>query len=186
MKKNAIAVAVVLSVFGLPMSVSAQEKAGAVAVEDVEAVVTVIDIDRDARTVTIQGPRGRTATINVPEEAQNLDQVQPGSRFKVRYLESVAVALSRGDSPPSAASAQQVKLAPKGDTPGGQIVRVTQISGAVEAIDLQARTIAVRGPEGRTVEVRVSEEVSGLDLVEAGDTVTLQVTEALAMRMIKQ
>lgn len=186
MKSNRIAIAVLACMLGLPGWLSAQEKAGAVVANDVEAVVTVIDIDREARTVTIQGPHGRTATINVPEEAQNLDQVQPGSRFKVRYLEAVAVGLARGEGSPSAGVEQKVQLAAKGETPGGRVVRVTQISAAVEAIDFEARTVAVRGPGGRTVEFRVSDDVSGLDRVEVGDTITLQVTEALAMRMIRE
>ena len=38
----------------------------------------------------------RMVTLNVPKEAQNLDQVKIGSTFKVRYVEAVAVAIQRG------------------------------------------------------------------------------------------
>jgi len=60
------------------------------------SVVKVVNMDRKARTVTFQGPRGRLVTLKVPKEAQNFDQVKIGSTFKVKYVEAVAVALSRG------------------------------------------------------------------------------------------
>jgi len=80
-------------------------------------VVKVIKIDRKARTVTFQGPRGNTQTLNVPKEAQNFDQVKVGSLFRVKYVEAVAVALGRGGQA-AVTTDQQVRLAPKGGTPG--------------------------------------------------------------------
>ena len=79
-----------------------------------------------------------------------------------------------------------MKLAPKGATPGGVMVRVVQISGKIEAIDYAARTILVRGPAGNLREFVVSDMVQRFDELRVGDVVGLQVTEALAMEMIKQ
>src|SRR5258706_10451588 len=77
-------------------------KDSAVAAEQTEAVVTVMGVNQDKRTVTVRGPKGNVAVLNVPPEAQNLDKVKAGDRFKMKYIEAVAGAISkRGEPPPS-------------------------------------------------------------------------------------
>ena len=66
------------------------------------------------------------------------------------------------------------------------MVRVVQISGKIVAIDYASRTIIVRGPAGNLREFVVSEMVQRFENLMVGDVVGLQVTEALAMEMIKQ
>ena len=116
-----IGVPSLLFVFALAPFAVAQEKAGVVVTDSAEAIVTVVDVDREARVVTVRGPKGKMMTINVPEQAQNLDQVKPGSRFKVQYLSSVVLALSKGSGIASSSQATMVQLARKGDTPGGSV-----------------------------------------------------------------
>lgn len=180
---------VILSVIGilsfvLTTPVIAQEKAGAVAAAAIETVVTVVDVDRTKRTVIVRGPEGREVSIKVPPEAQNLDQVQPGSRFKVRYLESVAVSIKKGGAASSSAG-RSVTLAPKGDVPGGIVVNMVQIAGVVESIDYGSRKLSVRGPEGRVLNITASDDVQGLEQIQTGDSISVEYTESLAMRMIK-
>lgn len=164
----------------------AQEKAARIAAAAVETVVTVVDVDREGRVVTVVGPEGRQATFNVPPEAQNLDQVQPGSRFKVAYLVSVVVALSKSHGTPAAGQVTDVEFAPKGDIPGGVIVHTQQIDAVVEKVDHANRLVTVIGPAGGVRELKVDESVQAFDQVAVGDTVTLQYTEGLAMRMIRE
>lgn len=183
---NALAIALVsFAVFALPAA-HAQEKAGGVVSATAETVVTVVEVDREARVVTVKGPEGGLTTINVPPEAQNLDQVVPGSRFKVAYLASVAVALRKGSGAASSSQGRTVRLAPKGDTPGGAVVNVREVNAVVEKIDRDNRALTVRGPEGGTRELQVDESVKAFDQVNVGDTITVQFTEGLAMRMIKE
>jgi hypothetical protein len=164
---------------------AAQTKGEAVVVDAVDAVVTVLEVDRDARIVTVRGPRGNVAVIAVPPEAQNLDQVQPGSRFKVRYAESVAVAVIKGGVA-SSSSGRSVKLAPKGDIPGGIVVNMRQIAGVVEAIDYGSRMLSVRGPQGNLLVVTAGDEVQNLEQISVGDVISVEYTESLAMRMIRE
>ncbi|HVY04741.1 MAG TPA: hypothetical protein VHB46_02070 [Burkholderiales bacterium] len=171
-----------------PNFVQAQEKSGAVAAAVIETVVTVVDVDREARVVTVKGPKGRLADISVPPEAQNLDQVHPGSRFSVVYAASVATAISKGSGGATSTSSRSksVELAPKGAIPGGAIVRTREINAVVDAVDRDNRTMTVTGPERRSIEVQVGESVKDFDQVQAGDVITLQYTEGLALRMIPQ
>ena len=117
MKHSLIALACTLA---LAAPASAQSlKDGAVAAEQTEAVVTVMGVDPDKRTVTVRGPKGNVAVLDVPPEAQNLDKVKAGDRFKMKYVEAVAVAISKGGEP-AESQTRDVTASPKGGTPGGR------------------------------------------------------------------
>ena len=184
--KRVLSAAAVLAVIATAPSLHAQNKAGVVIADSAEAIVTVTAVDQAARTVTIQGPQGRTAIINVPKEAQNLDQVKPGSKFKVTYLSSVALALRKGTGTPSAYHDEKVQLAKKGETPGGTAVRVREINAVVEAMDPARRSLTLRGPEGGSLELKVREDVKAYSEIKVGDTVTVSYTEGLALKMLPQ
>jgi hypothetical protein len=151
--------------------------------QQMEAVVVVTNVDRDARTVTVQGPKGNETMLSVPPEAQNLDQVQAGSRFKVRYMEEIAVGMSKSGGEPSASAGSTVMLAPKGGTPGGVAAKTVTASVVVEALDPASRLVTVRGPQGNSRTIKVAEDVK-LDAIQPGDSVTVTHTQALAIQMV--
>ena len=179
MKRTLLAALLLLPVLGL-----AQPK-GAIVTEQVEAIVTVTKVDAKARTVTIRGPRGNLATLNVPPESQNLDRVKPGDRFKVAYAEAAVIALTRGGEPKAAVD-EQVVVAPKGANPGGYKVKTQMVSGVIDAIDYKNRYIAVRGPKGNTLALPVSPEVKDFDKVMVGDKITVAFSQALVIDMVPQ
>ena len=165
----------------LPLSALAQPSV-AIITEPVQALVTVTRVDAKARTVTVRGPAGNLHVLAVPKEAQNLDQVKPGDRFKMTYAEAAAIAVSKGGTP-AASREKMVSLAPKGAKPGGYQVRTFNVAGVVEAIDYQRRQVSVRGPKGNIVSLPVSGEVKDLETVSVGDRITVTYSEALAMEM---
>jgi len=171
--------------FAVP-SIHAQDKPGAVVTDESEAVVTVRDIDYVNRTVVLQGQDGKLVTMKVPAEAQNLDQVYAGAKFRVRYLQSVAVYISPQGGVPSANVGAAMQLAPKGATPGGVMVEVKRIQARVDAIDYDNRIVALTGPQGNTFEFKVDDSVKRLNEVKVGDIVVVDYTQALAMKMIKE
>lgn len=168
----------------LAFGAAAQGK-GAVTVSQTEAVVKVTKIDRKARTVTFQGPRGNSRTLTVPKEAQNFDKVKVGALFRVKYVEAVAVALQKGGTA-SASADRHVQLAPKGGTPGGVAVDTVMLKAKVEAIDYADREVALKGPKGNVVALKVSDDVQGLESVKVGDTVTVAYARALALEMLPE
>jgi hypothetical protein len=179
---NRTAIAAVLSSFVLVAQ--AQVKDRVMAVQETEAVVTVTKVDPKARTVTFRGPKGGVATLVVPPEAQNLGQVKPGQQYKLKYVESMVVEIRAGGKP-SAATATEVKLAPKGAKPGGVMARTQEISGVIDAIDYTNRYVAVRGPKGNVLSAKVGDDVK-LDQFSAGDRIIIMYTEALAIEMAAQ
>jgi hypothetical protein len=134
----------------------------------------------------VEGPEGGLVTVQVPPEAQNLYQVYPGARFRVRYLEAVAIGVVKGGGAPDVQTAERVEMAPKGATPGGIVARVTQITGTVEAVDYTTRSISVRGPQGHLRKFTVSDQIENFDQLQVGDTVGLRVTEAVGMQMLQE
>jgi hypothetical protein len=180
MKRIVIAAAI----SSLALSAQAQVKDSAMAVQEAEAVVTVTKVNKEARTVTFRGPRGNLGTLDVPKESQNLDQVKVGQQYKMKYVEAVAVDIRKGGVP-SAAAAQEVKLAPKGAKPGGLVVRTVQLAGVIDAVDYNERYIAIRGPKGNVMPLKVGMDVNMQDLA-AGDRISVTHTAALALEMVAQ
>ena len=156
---------------------------GVAAGAEVEALITVVAIDKNKRVVTFRGPRGNLVDMQVPPEAQNLDQVKKGSVFKIKYAEALAVAITRGGAP-AKGQEENIQLAKKGANPGGVATRTAFVSGRVEAIDLKTRHIAVRGVE-RTVALQVGDDVK-LEELQIGDRITIAYTQALALEMVPQ
>jgi len=185
MKHSVLVLAALCLGFTLHQS-HAQDTPGAVVTEVTEAVVTVTAVDQQARTVTVQRQDGQPVTIKVPDEAQNLDQVYPGARFLLRYLQSVAVYISPAGGTPAADVATSMQLAEKGANPGGIITQVVQIQARVDAIDYNDRTVVLTGPEGNSVTLTVDERVKRLNEVKVGDIVVVGYTQALAAEMIRK
>jgi hypothetical protein len=177
-------IAVALAISSLVLPALAQVKDSAMAVEETEAVVTVTKVDKEARAVTFRGPRGNLGTLDLPKESQNLDQVKVGQQYKLKYVEAVAVDIRKGGVA-SAAVAQEVKLAPKGAKPGGLMVRTVQLSGVIDAVDYKERYIAVRGPKGNVMPIKVGTEIN-MEQLAAGDRISVTHTAALALDMVAQ
>src|SRR5262245_12698653 len=171
---------------GLPAPVGfAEDKPGAIVTEVTETVVTVTAVDQEGRTVTVQGQEGDPVTIKVPPQAQNLDQVVPGSRFRLRYLQSVAVFVSPTGGATSANVGATMELAPKGANPEGIISEVIEVQARVDAIDYNERTVVLTGPKGNSLKLKVDESVKRLNEVNVGDIVVVGYTQALAYEMIR-
>ncbi|MGZ5147952.1 MAG: hypothetical protein ACXWCP_30835, partial [Burkholderiales bacterium] len=112
-------------------------------------------------------------------------RVKPGDLFKMRYVQSLALALSKGGSA-SVSELQTVELAPRGGTPGGKVVNTKNVTVTVQAIDLGSRTLAVQGPNQKPFALKVADDVRSFDEVAVGDTIEVTYTEALALEMIPQ
>jgi Cu/Ag efflux protein CusF len=180
MKTTLLVAAAAALIGGTPAQ--AQPKA-AMAGAEVEALVTVVSVDKQKRTVVFRGPRGNEVELQVPPEAQNLDQVKKGSVFRIKYAEAVAVAITRGGSP-SKGDEQSIQVAKKGANPGGTATRTRHVSGVVEAIDLKTRYVALRGPQ-RSVSLQVGDDVK-LEELKVGDRIAIAYTQGLALEMVPQ
>jgi len=165
-------------------AVAQSPKDGAIAVRQSEGIATVLDVDQQKRTVTIRSPDGGTKTLQVPPQAQNLDRVKKGDRFRVRYVESVVVGIRKGGEPASS-DKEDVRVAPKGADPGGVVVRTQERAFVVDAIDSKNRSIAAHGSDGAVQAFTVADDVP-LEQLAVGDRVAIRHTEAFAMQFEPQ
>jgi hypothetical protein len=179
--KSLVFAAATLAVLCAPVA-QAQPRA-AVAGAEVEALVTVVSVDKAKRTVVFRGPQGNEVEMQVPPEAPNFDQVKKGSVFKMKYAEAVAVAITTGGAP-SKSEEEKVTVGKKGANPGGSAIRTRTISGVVESIDQTNRYVALRGPH-KTVSLKVGPDVN-LNELQVGNRIAIAYTQALAIEMVPQ
>jgi hypothetical protein len=67
------------------------------------------------------------------------------------------------------------------DKPGVVIVDAASITATVEAIDYDKRTVALKGPKGNVVELKVGPEAKNFNQVKVGDRVTTKYYQATAI-----
>lgn len=181
----ALSVALGLAAATAP-AVLAQDKPGVVVTDVIETVADVTAVDQAARTVTLKGPKGNLVTLDVPDEAQNFDQVKVGDKVLVRYVEETALFVSGAGGAAGASQRDIVALAPKGGTPGGAVATVVEISATVEALSYEERWADLRGPDGKLRRVNVPPSVKRFGEVKVGDLVVVRHTQAVALTLQKQ
>ena len=158
------------------------EKPGAMASELITLTATVEAIDLEKRLVTLKGPEGKTVTLKVDEQARNLAQVKVGDQVQAEYLQSVALYAQKPDgSLPAAAEIAAIERAPAGEKPGIAAIDSRMITATVESIDLEKRTVALKGPEGNTLNLKVDERTPNLENLKTGDQVVARFTRAIAI-----
>ena len=168
---------------------AAQEKAtkkaagkpGAVMVEGASITATVEAIDYDKRTVDLKGPKGNVVTLKVGPEVKNFNQVKTGDKVTARYFESTAILVRKPDEPPFSESGSSVQVAPKGAKPGVMAVETTETTARVEDINYKTRTVTLRGPQQKTVTLKVDKSVKRFNEVKKGDEIVVRRTEAMAI-----
>jgi hypothetical protein len=166
-------------------SASVPDRPRIVYAERKRATATVDAIDASQRTVTLKRADGKTFTLRVPKEARNFDQVEVGDTVAAEYLEAIAITVRRADAPPQATESAAIGLAAKGERPAGMIVNTTQMTARVEGVDLTARTVTLRGPQGGVRTITVDDSVRRLDEIKPGDEVVVHYTEAVALAIVR-
>lgn len=175
--RKQVAAAAIAAALALPVGAQAQSTAPSKG-QMMEAVVTVISIDPSARTVRVQTPKGET-TVSPSPDIQ-LDQIQVGARYRVRYSEPVAVEITPG-AQPSAAAGATAKVKPGSGAASGQGVKMDEVAGVVDTID--SAHIVVRTLEGGKQAFKLGASASA-GSIKPGDAVTVTYQQAIATHMV--
>jgi hypothetical protein len=157
---------------------------GAIEVGAITATSKVTKVDPSKRTVTLTNEAGETNTYKLGKDVRNFDQIKVGDQVRATLLESVAVTVSKSSASPDAGARGVVAVAPKGAMPGVVMAKTRQITAKIVSADPEARTVTVEGPMGGKPTIKVGPNVN-LGELQAGDDVTLRVTDALAIRVEK-
>ena len=80
---------------------------------------TVAAVDKDNRTITLKGPKGRTITLDV-QDPSKLEVVKVGDPVVAAYMEAVAIQVKKAGAATPGVSVEQSRVSSKpGETPAG-------------------------------------------------------------------
>ncbi len=148
----------------------------------IKMTATVLSIDMGSRDVLLMDTQGKLHTINVSDQARNLDQVRVGDKVTAEYTEAISLQLKKrgtADGPPVSSEAAMVR-APKGAKPGGAVGRKVSAIATITAVNTKEQFVTLRGPLGNEYDVQVLDPAQ-LKAVKKGDEVEVVYTEALAI-----
>lgn len=154
----------------------------------VEATATVTAIDMENRLVTIEGPEGNAAVIQVTEQVKNLPQVEIGDRVNIKYYRSAYVDIAKaGDDAPLGTEIGAARIsAPAGEKPAAAIgVELTRRAEVV-FVDPYQKFISFRSPDRglRKISLKDSPDLQHyLHELKKGDIVEVTYTEAVAVSL---
>jgi hypothetical protein len=155
-----------------------------VVVQTIRLQATVVAIDATHRTVRLQPRHGDPKTFRVGKDAVNFQQVRVGDEVHAIVIEETAITLVSGGAPPSVGQAAGVALAPVGARPGAVMVNTVEAIATIVAIDGHEHTVTLEFLDGRIQEVDVGKH-RDLSKVGLGDSVRIQITEAVALSVVK-
>jgi len=153
---------------------------GAAGVETATATATVTAVDPDKRLVTLANAAGDKKTIHLGKEAINFDQIKVGDKVRATVAEAVAVSVSKAGAAPGEGAGAAIALAPKGSKPGMIIASSEEVTGQIQSIDTDARTVTLAEADGPPRTIKAGPKVD-LSALSKGDDVTARCTAALAI-----
>jgi hypothetical protein len=144
-------------------------------------IAVVEAIDYETREVVLRGPEGDTKTITASPDEQNLDQVKPGDRVNVEYIQNISIEVFANDgTEPGTGSMSAMARAKKGEEPGMAAMEAQVVTAIVEDINIEANTFKLRWPDGNIAEYE-ARNPENLKKADVGDLVVITYTEAIAV-----
>jgi Cu/Ag efflux protein CusF len=141
-------------------------------------------IDKEAGTVTLKGPKGRTVTLEVRDK-QKFDVLKVGDPVVAVYVEAIGFQARKAGSGSPGTTMQETRVSSKpGETPAGAVGREITVTGTITAIDKKAKTVTIKGPGGESETIK-AQDPKNLELVKVGDLVDVTYTQALAISLDK-
>jgi hypothetical protein len=153
----------------------------AAAAASVEVSATVTAVDAAKREVTLKRPDGTLTTVEVSDQVRNFNQIKVGDTVHAHYTRAIALELKKGavsSGPPTVE--QEATRAPVGAAPAGAVGRKVTAMAEVTAVDAQKHLVTVRGHEGNSVDLEVTDPAQ-LQNIKKGDHVQVTYMEALAV-----
>jgi len=151
--------------------------------EYVEGEATVLAVNHQARTLTLQNDRGAVTTVKVPADV-DLNRLKIGDTVVIGILQSLTARVL----PPGSATVSTTVAT--GSTPPGQPSgrawgQQVNVVAEVTAINMATHTVTLRGVDGSTtIAVKDPEMQQRMANLKVGDLVELAYSEALAAKVL--
>ena len=161
-----------------------QKKPGVGEVRAIKLHGTVAAVDKEGKTITLKGSKGRTVTLDVHDPSK-LEAVKVGDPVAATYYEAVAIQVKPAGSATPSVTVQEGRAGSKpGENPAGVVAREVTMVGTITAVNPKAPSVTIKGPKGRTETVKVR-DAKNLANVKAGDMVELTYAQAFAVALDK-
>jgi len=158
---------------------------GTVIVETTKTKATVTAVDARDGTVTLQRSwMSKPETYAVDTSIVDLTQVRVGDTVRAEVIDEFAVSLVPGGAPPEVGVEAAVALTQPGEKPMVITAKSVQVTAEILAIDGHAHTATLGFPDGSHKTVKVGKHID-LSEIAVGDSVLIEVTEAVAVAVTK-
>jgi hypothetical protein len=162
-------------------TVVTSEPGKASVVRTIETSAKVVGIDNASRTVTLQGPKGKTVEVVAGDAVKNFDKIKLGDVVVARYTEAVALKLRKAKGDPgevivSEGSSEAKPGADPAFVSGRQVTTIAEVT----AVDPKESTITLKGPQGKVVTIDVNNPAQ-FNVVKPGDQVEVTYSQAMAL-----
>ncbi len=182
--KAAMLLSVALSYPAFAQSASSadgQKAVGGGALAHIQA--TVIGIDTAANSVTLRGPRGNAAVVDVDPQVGDVKKLQIGDKVDIAYRNAILLAVDKEKSGGIRERVETTAAIPASDGIVASARRV-EVLATVQKIDRKKRLVTLRGPS-RTEVLEAAPDVS-IDRLKVGDTVRAVFVSATAAEVTRE
>lgn len=164
-----------------------------------EVTAKVDAVDKRDRLITLTGTQGNTIVVRAGPKVRNFDRIKAGDDIVASYYEEVAVVVTQSAGPPpteeegfaasegvfnAPAPSEQIDaaaaVASRGAEPGAAAAEIVTIETTIEAVEYDTRIVTLAGRDGTSRRVKVGPAVD-LEQLKQGDSVQIQITEAVAV-----
>lgn len=155
--------------------------------EEVDLMATVVSVDVATRMIVLKNDEGNQARVHVGDNVQNLDQVKPGDKVKLRFFESIVMDLRRNTKGQPGAMGEQIsERASAGQLPAGLVARKVTVTAEIIKVDLKKNIVTFKGPNGEhTVRAKTADSQAAIKKLKKGDLIDITYTEAMAAEVTK-
>jgi len=191
MKNQLVSLLAATAVFALavlgaaPAVAAAHDKPGRTVSASVTRTSTVTKIDKKDRWVTLKLEDGSLVDVQAGPAVKNFDQIKVGDQLIAQAQDTVTIeVVPAGQAAPNVTGGSSLVTAPKGAKPMGVVVDTVVVSGKVTAIDYDARTVTLVGPEGNSRTFKVGPEAQKFGAVKQGDVVVVTLKSATSLQVV--
>ena len=183
-KKKAFLLSTIL-ILGLRFSYGASAQTAVYNQSIINFSGKIVSVDVPKSLVTIEGPEGRKATLQVLNP-DNLRAAKVGEAYNARFYEVTTIRKKKpGENVQSGSLSQGIWTTNPLGVPGGSRAVEATLLVTVEAIDEANGTVTVKAADGTTETVK-ARDPQNLKLLKVGDELVVSIYEAIAISLEKQ
>jgi len=149
----------------------------------IKVVLAVEGVDTEKRQITLRGPAGRVGTFPVTPEVRRLSEIHACDTILAEYqvaAEAEFRAPTAEEEKAPLVLAEMIDRRPANLPPGGTLARSVRAVTTIEAVNVTAATVTLRGPLDGLVLVKV-EDPAILAQLRAGQKIVVTFAETLIL-----